>query len=136
MKLLLIATEIPDAATVRQLVADAGDDVEVYVVAPALEDSALRFWVSDVDDAIAKARTAQKQTVDDLRDAGVSARGDVGEAEPLQAVEDALAVFPADRVLLLAHEDDERAYREDELDDIRGRVSVPVEVQRIARASS
>ncbi|WP_354701769.1 hypothetical protein DSM112329_02099 [Paraconexibacter sp. AEG42_29] len=136
MKLLLIAAEIPTAATIREVIADAGEDSEVYVVAPALEDSPLRFWVSDVDDAIAKAKTAQEETVAKLQDGGVSARGDVGEAEPLQAAEDALAVFPADKVLLLAHEDDERAYREDELDDARKRLNVPVEVRRVERTES
>ncbi len=134
MKLLLIAGEIPDAQTVRDVAGT--DEVEVYVVAPALEDSAVRFWVSDVDDAIARAREVQQQAVSDLRDAGVDAAGDVGEAEPLQAIEDAMAVFPADRVLLLTHDDDERAYREDELDEVRQRLGVPVDVQRVARARS
>lgn len=131
MKLLLIATETPDAATVREVAAD--EDAEVYVVAPALEDSPLRFWVSDVDDAIAKARETEAAALAKLQAEGVSARGDVGEAEPLQAAQDALAVFPADRVLLLAHEDDERAYREDELDAARERLGVPVEVRTVAR---
>lgn len=134
MKLLLIATEIPDAATVREVAAD--DEAEVYVVAPALEDSPLRFWVSDVDDAIAKARETQDAALAKLQAEGVSARGDVGEAEPLQAAQDALAVFPADRVLLLAHEDDDRAYREDELDAARTQLAVPVEVRRVSRPAS
>ncbi|MCW2959039.1 MAG: hypothetical protein JWP18_1842 [Solirubrobacterales bacterium] len=134
MKLLLVASEIPDAALVRELA--GADDAEVYVVAPALEDSALRFWVSDVDAAIGRARTVQEQAVAELRDSGVAAAGTVGEAEPLQAAQDALAVFPADRVLVLTHDDDERAYREDELDAARERLGVPVDVHRVARSAS
>ncbi len=131
MKLLLVAAEIPDAALVRELA--GADDAEVYVVAPALEDSALRFWVSDVDAAIGRARQVQQQAVAELRDSGVPAAGAVGEAEPLQAAEDALAVFPADRVLILTHGDDEQAYREDEVLAARERLGVPVDVHRVAR---
>jgi hypothetical protein len=134
MKLLLIATEIPAAQTVRDL-AGTGE-VEVYVVAPALEDSPLRFWVSDVDDAIARARQVKEEAVAELRESGIAATGDVGEAEPLQAAQDALALFPADRVLVLTHDDDDRAYREDELDAARRRLGVPVDVQRVARQAS
>ncbi|MCW2999286.1 MAG: hypothetical protein JWN65_2835 [Solirubrobacterales bacterium] len=134
MKLLLIASEIPAAQTVRDL-AGTGE-VEVYVVAPALEDSPLRFWVSDVDDAIARARQVKEEAVAELRESGIAATGDVGEAEPLQAAQDALALFPADRVLVLTHDDDDRAYREDELDAARRRLGVPVDVQRVARQAS
>ncbi|UTI65474.1 hypothetical protein NBH00_04475 [Paraconexibacter antarcticus] len=133
MKLLIIAGEVPDAATVR----DAAErDAEVYVVAPALEDSPVRFWVSDVDDAIARAREIEQASVAKLRGANVEVGGEVGEAEPLQAARDALAVFPADRVLILTHEDDERAYREDELDAARAELGVPVTVRRVARTTS
>jgi hypothetical protein len=133
MKLLVIAGEVPDAATVRDA---AEHDAEVYVVAPALEDSPVRFWVSDVDDAIARAREIEEAAVAKLRGADVQAGGEVGEAEPLQAARDALALFPADRVLILTHEDDERAYREDELDAARAELGVPVTVRRVARTSS
>lgn len=131
MKLLIMASEIPDARTVADVAATS--DTEVYLVAPALEDSPLRFWVSDVDDAIAKARDVRDRALSDLRDSGVSASGDVGEAEPLTAAEDALAQFPADRVLILVHEGDEQAYQEEEMEEIRERLGVPVELRRVDR---
>lgn len=134
MKLLVIATEVPDAAVVRQ--AANADDAEVYVVAPALSDSPLRFWVSDVDDAIARARSVQEEAVARLRAADVAAAGEVGEAEPMQAARDALVRFPADRILILTHDDDQRAYREDELDAARTELGVPLEVRRVARTTS
>ncbi len=134
MKLLLVASEIPDAALVRELA--GAEDTEVYVVAPALEDSAVRFWVSDVDAAIDRARAVQQEAVAELRGSGVAAAGAVGEAEPLQAAQDALALFAADRVLILTHDDDEQAYREEELVDARARLGVPVDVHRVARDGS
>ena len=59
----------------------------------------------------------------------------VGHSDPLQAIEDALHTFPADRVVLVAHPPGERDYREDETlaDDIRERFGVPVDVGVVSR---
>ena len=90
------------------------------LVAPALQDSPLKFWVSDADDAIARAQRVQER-VDAAPQAeeGVAARGDTGEGDPLQAIQDALATFPADRIALFVHEGDARTYREDVDPDAR-----------------
>jgi hypothetical protein len=57
--------------------------------------SRLAFWVSDSDDAIEEAETAQVDTVERLEEEGVDAAGQVGESEPAQAIEDAPATFRA-----------------------------------------
>lgn len=88
-------------------------DAEVLVIAPATTHSALRFWVSDVDEAIAHAAAVQEATVERLNDAGVDASGAVGDSDPLQAIEDALATFDADRIVLVEHAG-EGDYREDD----------------------
>ena len=69
----------------------ATDDAEIVVVAPALRLSALRFWLSDADEAIQRAELVQRETTEGLDDAGLDARGDTGEGDPVEAVEDALA---------------------------------------------
>jgi hypothetical protein len=66
----------------------------VLVVAPAL-NSRLRHWLSDVDDAVARARERLELAVADLRTPGVTARGEVGDANPPVAIDDAPARFPA-----------------------------------------
>jgi hypothetical protein len=38
-----------------------------------------------------------------LADAGIEARGEVGDAEPLQAIEDALRTFGADEIIISTH---------------------------------
>ena len=38
-----------------------------------------------------------------LREGGVNARGEVGDAEPLQAIEDALRTFGADEIIISTH---------------------------------
>ena len=74
----------------------------VLVVAPAL-NSRLRHWVSDVDDAVAEARDRVGLAVAELRERGVSARGEVGDSNPLLAIADALASFPASEIVIATH---------------------------------
>jgi hypothetical protein len=74
----------------------------VLVVAPAL-NSRLRHWVSGVDDAVAQARDRVELAVAELRERGVSARGEVGDANPLLALADALAGFPASEIVIATH---------------------------------
>ena len=74
----------------------------VLVVAPAL-NSRLRHWVSDVDDAAAQARDRVGVAVAELRERGVRARGEVGDANPLLAIADALARFPASEIVIATH---------------------------------
>ena len=103
------------------------------VVAPALHESALRFWFSDADEAIAKAQAVGRETVEQLEAEGVSASADTGEADPLEAVEDALQTFPADRIVVFSHPEGEQLYREDVDDDeLRERFGLPVDRAELA----
>ena len=45
----------------------------------------------------------------------MDAAGDTGESDPLQAVADALAAFPADRIVVFAHPQGQRAYLDPEV---------------------
>jgi hypothetical protein len=135
MKLLTVVNEPVSAELLRSVARASPDDAEVYVVAPATTRSPLRFWVSDVDDAIAHAREVEEETVERLEEAGIDAAGDVGESEPLLAIRDALATFPADRIVLVGHAPGSRDYRED--DDLPARVreefGLPVDVGTVSR---
>lgn len=128
MKLLVLATDPVDADDVRAALPD--DDLEgaeVLVVSPAVNESPVAFWVSDSDEAIAEAQSAAEQTADALREGGAQARAKTGESETLLALQDALATFPADRVLVFAREDQGARYREDDvLSEAQRRFGVPV----------
>lgn len=136
MKLLVITSEPVTADHLREAIGpDATDDAEVLVIAPALHTSALRFWLSDADEAIARAQTVQQDSVDQLESEGVTARGDTGESEPLAAIADTLEGFPADRIALFIHPAADRAYREDiTAAEITERFGVPVTVHEIGRS--
>ena len=130
MKVLVLTSEPITAEQLRGALG-ADDDLsatEVMVVAPALADSALQFWMSDADEAIARAEEVRLQSVERLGQEGVSAAGDTGEADPYTAIEDALKTFDADRIVLFTHGGDAQRYRED-LDEreIGERFGLPVD---------
>jgi hypothetical protein len=102
VKLLVLATEPIDADALRQGL--AGDDLEgaeVLVVSPAVNESAVAFWMSDSDEAIDEAESTAHQTAAALRERGARARATSGESEPLLALQDALATYDADRVVVV-----------------------------------
>ena len=73
----------------------------VLVVAPAL-NSWLRRWLSDEDPARRRAEWRLAAVVRQLRRTAVHVEGRVGDADPLQAIADALTTFPADEVVISA----------------------------------
>lgn len=129
MKLLVLATDPVDADDLRgALPGETLDGAEVLVVSPAVNESPVAFWVSDSDEAIIEAESTAKQSADALAAEGARTRAEVGESDPLLALQDALATFPADRVLVFARGDDEsQRYREDDLfGEAQRRFGVPV----------
>jgi hypothetical protein len=74
---------------------------DVVVVAPAL-NSRLRRWVSDEDAARRRADERLGALVDRLRPIVGHVEGRVGDADPLLAIGDALATFPADEIVVAA----------------------------------
>lgn len=123
-KVIVLTSEPLEAARLRE---ELSGDEEVLVVAPALHASGLRFWVSDADEAIQRAEWVARETTGALRDAGVDAQGDTGEGDPLQAIADAMATFPADRVLIFTHPEDEHRYNEQiDSGELRERFGVDV----------
>jgi GABA permease len=79
-----------------------GVDEEMLLVCPAL-NSRVRTWTSDEDPARADAQERLDASLSRLAAAGVSARGEIGDGDPLQALEDALREFPADEIVVSTH---------------------------------
>ena len=130
MKLLVLTSEPITAQQLREALPQGADpqQSEVVVVAPALQDDALHFWLSDADEAIGRADAVRRQTVEKLAAEGVPASGDTGESDPLEAIEDALQTFPAERVLLFTHGQEQQRYREDvDPGQVSERFGVPAE---------
>ncbi len=134
MKLLVVTPEPIDAAALRSVAGPGTEDAEVLVVTPATHQSGLRFWMSDADEAIAKAQAAAEETAERLEEEGMDAVATPGESEPATAIQDALATFPAERIVVFTHPDGDRDYREDDrLRDAEDRFGVPVTFAEIGR---
>lgn len=111
-KIIALAAEPIAPDVLRSAVGDGADDAEVLVVAPAL-NSKLRFWVSDPDPAIHRAEEVAKESVERMEEEGVQAHGETGESDPLQALQDALATFEAETIVLCTHRGGEQNWLED-----------------------
>jgi hypothetical protein len=103
-RILVIANETVGGETLRNCISERakGYQEDVLVVAPAL-NSPLRHWASDDDSAREAAAERVERSVARLREAGVRVRGEVGDSEPLQAIEDALRTFGADEIIISTH---------------------------------
>jgi hypothetical protein len=103
-RILVVANETVGGHTLRSLILERSLDVreEVLVVTPAL-NSPLKHWVSDEDDARAEAQERLDASLAKLAEAGVQARGEVGDGDPVQAMEDALRTFGADEIIVSTH---------------------------------
>jgi hypothetical protein len=134
VKLLVLTPEPINADLLKAAAGEEAAQAEVMVVTPATSKSGVRFWMNDIDKDIAAAQVAADETVELLEEGGVDAVGDTGEAEPALALQDALATFPADRIIVFTHPEGDLDYREDEgLRDAEGRFGVPVTFAEITK---
>jgi hypothetical protein len=104
-RILVIANETCAApAVVDEVRYRAGEGGEVMVVAPALARSRLEHWLtSDLEGRQAAAVERLEASLRSFGEAGLNARGHLGDADPLQALDDALRVYAPDEVVVSTH---------------------------------
>jgi nucleotide-binding universal stress UspA family protein len=103
-RILVVANETVAGAALRDEIRRAveGGRANVLVVSPAL-NSKLRHWTSDEDRARAAAEERLGHSIGELDKLGIPAKGEVGDADPVQAIEDALRTFGADLIVISTH---------------------------------
>jgi len=103
-RVLVIANETVAGRKLHDAIrrATLGQPSQVLVVSPAL-NSPLRHFVSDEGKARQAAQDRLNGSLHALADAGIEASGEVGDADPLQAIEDALRTFGADEIIISTH---------------------------------
>ena len=77
-------------------------DTEVLIVAPALT-SRLHYFMSDFDDGVANAQARLERSLEHCAAAGITAHGQLGDAHPLQAIDDAMRAFHPDEIIIATH---------------------------------
>ncbi len=83
-----------------------GVPTEVRLVAPAIEHNVLEHTLGDIDHPRVEARQRLEKALAAARAAGLAVSGEVGDADPVQAAQDALLERPAEEVLIFCHADD------------------------------
>jgi hypothetical protein len=109
----VVTDELHGNEPVEQLQANAdGDGVEVRVVVPAVEANPLRHTMGDIDEPRQQAEERLERILETLRRSDVRVSGEVGDADPVQAAQDALLKGPADEVLIFEHPEGEAEWYE------------------------
>ena len=128
-RILVVANETVGGKALQDCIREksrGGGTEKVLVVAPAL-NSPLRQLTSDEDPARAEAQERLDTSLAKLRDAGISARGEIGDADPLQAIEDALRTFGPDEIVISTHPEGQSNWLERGIvSTARERFAVPI----------
>jgi hypothetical protein len=128
-RILVVTTASVRGEDLRDRVrAHAGsEDADVRVVAPAAEISRLDWLANDEQEARA---AAEERAVEARRAVAPAARtvdAEVGDTDPVQAIEDALREFPADELVLVTHPDEDAAWLEEgAAEEALARLDLPV----------
>jgi hypothetical protein len=127
-RILVVANETLGGRELRSLIEERSHDrrTVILVCTPAL-NSRLRHWASDEDGARAAAQERLDASLAELRSLGIDASGEIGDANPLQAMEDGLRTFGADEIIISTHPPGRSHWLErGVVDQARGRFTVPI----------
>jgi hypothetical protein len=108
-RVLVVSTVESAPAALRARI--GGEVDEVKVVVPVVKQSFLD-WLANDERAHARADEAAHRTAAILP--GADAESGAGEADVALAVQDALATFAADEIVIVTHPEDEATWLEDE----------------------
>ena len=127
-RLLVVANETIAAHQLMEMIRRraAQAPTHVLLVAPALTGR-LQFWLSDEDPGDEAARERLAASLENLRDAGIDARGAVGDSDPLQAMDDAVRTFAPGEIIVATHAEGTSNWLERGLvTQARARFDVPI----------
>jgi hypothetical protein len=111
---ILVITDDPSADTnLREPLEEiaGGGELDLKIVAPLRPESTLDLFTGEIDEAKAGAeeRAADAATESQKSDAVTTAGAEPGDADQMLAIQDALAEFEAEHIVLVDPDDDELA---------------------------
>lgn len=102
-RLLVIANETIAGKNLHRQISEMVDaDGQILVVAPALS-SRLEYLFSDVDEPREHAKERLTASLELMAADGLTADGAVGDSNPVRAMEDAIAVFDPEAIVVSTH---------------------------------
>lgn len=112
----VLTDNLHGAEPVEQILSHVGSDgVDLRVVVPAVEATAFRHTMGDVDEPKREAEERLERALEHLRGQGVEVSGEVGDPDPVQAAQDSLLKAPADEVLIFEHDEEQSKWYEEGL---------------------
>jgi hypothetical protein len=126
--LLVVATAPVEEAVLRDRVREhAGPDAEVRVVAPASDLSPLEWLATDEDEARGEAAEIARSAERAVEPEAARVDTEIGDSDPVQAIEDALRQFPAEEVIVVTRPGEDAGWlEEDSAEEASERFGVPV----------
>lgn len=127
-RILVVANETLSGRALRTAISERPPDgeTELRIVCPAL-NTKIKHWTNEEDEARAAAQQRLEGLLASLRHEGFEADGEIGDDDPVQAMEDALRLFPADEVMISTHPPGRSNWLEhDVVDRARERFDLPV----------
>jgi hypothetical protein len=124
-RLLIVADESCGLRELRRGARERADDhTAIRLVVPV---KMLRVWFRDEGEARSSARDRLDEVLDGLRRDGVTATGHLGGVDPVTAIAEALADFPADEILIFTGPDEESWWLHKEtLERAHARFQLPI----------
>ena len=103
-RILVVANEtVGGPELLAQIREHAGSRrAKVLIVSPAL-NSALKTWTSDEDAAREAAQARLNASLISMRSTGLDVDGEIGDSDPVQAIEDAMRTFQPDELVISTH---------------------------------
>jgi hypothetical protein len=113
MRILLITSDPSADTNLREPLEEiaGGDDLDLKVVAPIRPASKLDLFTGEIDEAKAGAQDRAEEAAADSKrsDAVTTAGAEPGDADQMLAIQDALAEFEAEHIVLVDPDDDDLA---------------------------
>ena len=127
-RVLVVANETVGSEELMSTIGELAlaGETTFFVVSPAL-NTRLKTWTSDEDPARAAAQKRLDTTLERLVSVGIEARGEVGDVDPLVAIEDAVHLFHPDEIVVSTHPEGRSNWLErGVVGAVRERYDVPV----------
>ena len=127
-RILVIANETVGGRTLLAEIRSRAHGVrtKVFVVCPAL-NTPVKHWASDEDGARGAAQARLDKSLEAIRGAGLEVTGEIGDDDPLQAIEDVLSTFAPDELIISTHPEGRSNWLErGVVDHARERFALPV----------
>ena len=113
---ILVVTTAPvegDALRERLREHAGGEDAELRVVATASDLSPLDWLATNEDEARGEAADRAAGVQEAVAPEAETVEAEVGDADPVQAIEDALRTFPADELVLVTRREEQAGWLEE-----------------------